>query len=462
MSVERPPADLNRAQVLASVRERLRALRSEPAYDGGAERFRERVRTVVVIGSSSRGGSSIFAEILRRTPQLLHFRAEVNPFFVMAGLSWPESGAGCDALGAADLGGAEENLSADLAFDCGTPLDTLPDDASVARFVVDLTVRLTMQWPTIAIALPDVRAAVTATLAMLRQEHGWPVGGFPDAPLFHALFLARLRRVYPTINAHYYDLSRALVERHDPGAPLPDGPPSPLLVEEPPFVPIVPWRRASVEDLATLPVVVKTPSNAYRLPFLQALFPNAELKVLHLTRNVAASVNGLYDGWRFPGFYSHAVHVPLRIGGYTDRFPDWGGRWWKFDLPPDWQDWTHRGLEEVCAFQWRSAHLALLDWIEADPGRRDRVLRLRFEDVVGAAERREDLFGALTRWLGITLDAPLAHMLEGALPTVMATEAPRRQRWFERAALLSPILTDPTSRELMERLGYAPDPATWT
>jgi hypothetical protein len=455
-------ADPASQALLADVRARLHALRGEPGYDGGADRFRERVRTVVVIGSSSRGGSSIFAEILRRTPQLLHFRAEVNPFFVLAGLSWPESGAGSDALDASHAAPDLDALSADLAFDCGTALDVMPDAESVARFVVDLTVRLTMQWPTVAIALPEVRAAVTATLTELHDQHGWPLGGFPDAPLFHALFLARMRRVYPTINAHYYDLSRALVERWDPGAPLPAGPPSPVLVEEPPFVPIVPWRRATAEALATRPVVVKTPSNAYRLPFLQALFPNAEIKLLHLTRNVAASVNGLYDGWRFPGFYSHAVSVPLRIGGYSDTFPAWGARWWKFDLPPEWQDWTHRGLEEVCAFQWRSAHRALFDWAEADPARRDHVLRLRFEDVVGMRERREDLFGALTRWLGITMDAPLATVLAGALPAVMATEAPRRQRWFKRADLLSPVLSDPTSRELMERLGYAPDPATWT
>ncbi|MDP2310756.1 MAG: sulfotransferase [Pseudomonadota bacterium] len=461
MEAELPPTADDRGPLLAAVRERLRALRREPGYDAGPDRFLERVRTVVVIGSSSRGGSSIFAEILRRTPQLLHFRAEVNPFFVLAGLSWPESGTGCDALCAMDAPTRTDDLSADLAFDCGTALDTLPDEASVARFVVDLTVRLTLQWPTVAVALPDVRAAVAATLATLEDQHGWPPGGFPDAQLFHVLFLARMRRIYPTINPHYYDISRALVELHDPTAPLPDGPPSLLLIEEPPFVPIVPWRRASIEALGTRPVIVKTPSNAYRLPFLQALFPNAEIKLLHLTRNVAASVNGLYDGWRFPGFYSHRVHLPLRIAGYTDTFPAWGDRWWKFDLPPNWQAWTDRDLEEVCAFQWRSAHRAILDWIAGDPARRDRVLRLRFEDVVGARERREDLFGALAQWLGITLDPPLTALLDGALPPVMATEAPRHRRWFKRADLLSPVLSDPLSRELMEQLGYASDPTTW-
>ncbi len=445
---------------LEVVRARLARLRAEPGYGVGVDRFRERVRSVVVIGSSSRGGSSIFAEILRRTPQLLHFRAEINPFFVLHDRGYPESGSGCDALG--DDEGDLDALSAELADDCGTAEDGLPDAASEDRFAVELAVRLTMQWPQLAIELADVRAALADTLATLRDEHGWAVGAFPDAQLFHALFLARLRRGYPTINPYYYDLSRALVARFDPAATLPEGPPSPWLVEEPPFVCIAPWRRADADALAKKPLVVKTPSNAYRLPFLRRLFPNAELRVLHLTRNVAASVNGLYDGWRFPGFWSHAVHRPLAIRGYSDVFPAWGASWWKFDLAPGWEAWTECGLAEVCAFQWRAAHGAILDWLDADPDRRDASLRLRFEDVVGPRARQEDVYATLTRWLDIGLDGPLQGALEGALPTVMATETPRRRRWFERAEMLSPILADPASLSLMERLGYAPDPDSWT
>jgi hypothetical protein len=449
------------ASTPADVRARIRALQATPGYGTGADRFCERVRTVVLIGSSSRGGSSIFAEILRSTPQLLHFRAEVNPFFVLNGRSFPGSGTGSDALDASHAADAE-GLGDDLAQDCGTAEDGLPDDAAEARFAVELACRLTMQWPAQTFPLDQVRAAMASTLAALRADHGWAPGAFPDVQLFHALFLTRMRRTHPAINPYFYDLGRALLERVCPDAAPPTAPPSALLVEEPPFVTIGPWRRASVAALATRPLVIKTPSNAYRLPFLQALFPNARIRVLHLTRNIAASVNGLYDGWRFPGFYSHVVPEPLRIAGYTDHFPPFGDRWWKFDLPPGWEPWRDRGLEAVCGFQWRSAHAALLDWLDADGDRRDDALRLRFEDVVGPRERQQDAFGALVRWLGIDPDPRLAAVLGGALPTVMATETPRHQRWFKRAGLLSPVLADPASQALMERLGYAPDPATWT
>lgn len=439
---------------LQAVRARLTRLRADPGWSQGPDDLCQRVRQVVVIGSSSRGGSSIFAEILRRTPQLLHLRAEINPFFVLHERAWPFRG-DSDALTPADADCP--GLSLELAHDCGTAADELPPDA-VDTFAIDLAARLTLQWPDIEIAPGPVRVATTETLEALRRDHGWAPGAFPDTQLFHAHFLARIRRIWPGINPYFYDLPRALVARAAPDARVPEAPPCDGLVEEPPFVCVSPWRRASVAELAHKPLVIKTPSNAYRLPFLQALFPNAELRVLHLTRNVAASVNGLYDGWRFPGFWSHAVDTPLSIAGYTDTCGDSARNWWKFDLPPGWRAEVDRPLAQVCAFQWRTAHQHLLDWLDAAP--RDH-LRLRFEDVVGPAARQEALYRSLTRWLGISLDPPLAAALGGALPAVMATETPRRRRWFDRADLLSPVLADPANLSLMERLGYAPDPDTW-
>src|ERR671933_617493 len=51
----------------------------------------DRVRELVVVVSSSRGGSTLFGALLRRCPGLLHLRAEINPFFALAGL---DDGAG--------------------------------------------------------------------------------------------------------------------------------------------------------------------------------------------------------------------------------------------------------------------------------------------------------------------------------------------------------------------------------
>ena len=397
---------------------------------GGPRSFYEDVRDVIVIGSSSRGGSSIFAEMLRRNANLLHFQAEVNPFFVLSGLGFPQSGTRSDALDA-----SHARIVAGLGGECGQPATSLPEGADTLAFATDLTCRLCLQWPHLAFTLDDIHTRVVDTLRTLRARHGWGPAELRDIQLFHAHLYAGL----PDVNPYDYDIDRALVAAVCPDARPSRGPAGPFVIEEPPFVTIRPWHRASSEALATLPVVMKTPSNAYRLPFLRALFPNARVRVLHLTRNVAASVNGLYDGWRFPGFHSHRLPVELDIAGYDDR------HWWKFDLPPGWEAWTRRPLEEVCAFQWRSAHDALL-------GFEGERMSLRFEDVIGPG--RDAAFRRLSDWLGV----PVAGV---DLPPVMATERPRERRWFARAGLLEPVLTDPANRATMERLGYEQDPISW-
>jgi hypothetical protein len=219
-----------------------------------------------------------------------------------------------------------------------------------------------------------------------------------------------------------------------------------------------PWLPADAASLATRPLLVKTPSNAYRLPFLRALFPRARLRVLHLCRNAAASINGLYDGWRYRGFFSHRLDEPLDIAGYSDVFPEWGRRWWKFDLPPGWRAWTRRPLVEVCAFQWRSAHEAIL----AGKGLCDDYLAVRFEDAVGPLAARRALFERVSDWMGVPLESRLLGVLERGLPPIMATARPRHRRWYEKAELLEPVLGSSEIRDTMERLGYEDDPRHWT
>jgi len=447
---------------LVRARDRVRSLRAEALRQGAGTaapkaRLDRDLRRLVVIGSSSRGGSSIFAEVLRRTLDVVHLRAEINPFLRLHGcapgpaalLALDPRGDGLDATDPAPPG-----LWEDLAWDCGRPAEGLPDAAAQADFGLDLACRLSLQWPQERFELDEVQGAVSHCLARLQAEAGWAPGEYRDGQHFHALLLARLRRDHPAVDPFLYDLDRERIAECCPEARPPRQPPA-QVIEEPPFVTIGPWQRATAEELRRLPLLVKTPGNAYRLPWLAAALPQARLDLLHLTRNVAASVNGLFDGWRHVGFHAHHMPGRLHIGSYSEVVP--GGRdWWKFDLPPGWPDWTARRLEEVCAFQWRSAHTALLAAAEDLP--EDRVLRLRFEDFLGDPPRHLARVGG---WLGAALDHQRAGALSRALPAVMATHQPRHRRWFGRADLLEGVLTDPDNLSLMVRLGYELDPDGW-
>lgn len=412
--------------------------------------FTGKVRDLVVLASSSRSGSSMLAEMLRRTPALLHLRAEFNPYLRLAGLVPPDSGTSSDHLDAVHLAALTPErrrvFDEELSLDVGRPDPHVVPE----QFLLDAAWRFTVQWPTLEVDLADWLETARRVLAEVRARGLWNPARLPDVAWFHArLFEALAARGVP-VRPAYYDMP------HLTGPPGPGdarGAPGELLVEEPPFVLSLGWRYADETDLATRPLVIKTPSNAYRLGFLRALFPHARMRVLHLTRNPAASINGLYDGWLHHGFHAHRMDRPLRIERYgVDRPEDsW---WWKFDLPPGWQDYTDAPLPDVCALQWRSCHRAILDHVAAY---HLPYLRVRFEDLVHSPQRRAGVLAWITDWLGVPMDEPLRDIArDGLREPVSATVAPRPGRWRRRAEVVRAAI-GPTELTLAEELGYADD-----
>lgn len=417
--------------------------------------FCKQVREVVLIASSSRGGSSIFSEILRQSPELLHFQGEINPFLTIAGLNYPESGEDSDQLGAGQPVEKMARLAHELALEVGVtgPVD-LRNPLAYERFRHDLLWRLSGQWPETAFDPGFLERMLEQTLSILENEHGWPPGSFLDPQLFHILFLAAARSRYPEINPYYYDLRHDLIQRYCPEAVISLAPPSRIVIEESPYILITPRQAVTAEMAATRPLVIKTPGNVYRLPFLRQLFPQARLRIIHLVRNPADSISGLYDGWQYHGFFAHHLRHALAIKGYSDRFPEWGSHWWKYDLPPGWQAWREQPLEYLCGYQWRAAHAAILAGMEENPATR---LRLKFEELIGPLALRRQRFSELAAWLGIRGEELLATVSR-ELPPVMATTTlpPRQRRWFAKVELLRPVLTDPRLGivTLAHRLGY--------
>jgi hypothetical protein len=420
--------------------------------------FFEQVRDVVVIASSSRGGSTLVMELLRDSPDIRCLRGEINPFLRLTHLDARGSGTGSDALNVSHCHGAPARiLERELAIEAGSPAMRFePGHDDITLFAQDVCWRLMMQWPDTEIVPERVHSWIIDTFAELQAEHGWQPGEFRDEQLFHACFLRRVHSAIPHINPYYYDLDASLVRRMFPDANVPAGPPSDTIIEEPPFILLRPWRRCSERDLATCPLVLKTPSNAYRLDFLRALFPTARFRILHLMRNPAASVNGLIDGWLHHGFHAHRMDEPLAISGYCDVRPG-DAHWWKFDLPPQWQEWRQRPLQEVCGFQWYVTHAFILEFVE-----REGVdyFPLRFEDIIGSLQLRLEVMRRLCRWLEIPMHDRFSQAISQGTRPVMATRPPCNRRWVERSSKIEQVLKDAKIQEMIKRLAYT-DNSQW-
>jgi len=408
--------------------------------------FIDKVQDVVIIASSSRGGSSVFSETLRASPDLLHLQAELNPLLTLARLHPLDTG-GIDDHIPPGTPFDRDVLDRELAFDAGHrqagPVD-------LDRWASDLCWRLLVQWTAVDWEPDEVRDWLGSAWTDVLGDRS-PRAGLPDGALsaIHLAFIARARSRSARVDPRMWDLDTSSLPAGFSELPALTEAPVGAIIEEPPFVTVGPWVRAM--NGLDRPLVIKTPSNAYRLAFLKALFRKARFRVLHLTRNPAASINGLVDGWTYRGFHAHPVAPPLDIEGYGDQRPDDRGCW-KYDLAPGWRTVAHRPLVEVAAHQWVSAHRHVLGFLRAHP--EVETTRVRFEDVVGTQAVRRQTLEQVMDWLGAPIAPAFARVIEEPLDPVMATVRPRARRWFARAERLAPALRLEPVRQVARELGY--------
>lgn len=189
----------------------------------------------------------------------------------------------------------------------------------------------------------------------------------------------------------------------------------------------------------TVRIVEKTPKNCVRVPFIERVFPDAFF--IFLTRDPRTNINSLIEGWQKTGSY-HIGEGPsdLQVEGYS-------GGLWNFLMPPGWERYT-RGcsLQEVCAFQYRSANGAVLDALSHVP--ENRKATLRYEDLVAHPEKEvERLCGAT----GLSYSGGLRKIAE-QLPPVNASSPPDSQKWLKNEQQVLSVLE--TVKDVSEEMGY--------
>lgn len=355
---------------------------------------RSHIKKVVLLVGSSRGGTSHLFHLLQRSMQLLTPRAEELPF---TKLYLPGTGSSDKTR---DWNVAPEQ--ADVWWDhlgCDVGVGEPGWAGDWETYPEELAVRLPMQWPQLDVE--DVLKVVSESK-------------YPPNQLSSALHM-------DGVDTRFYD--GAGDESILLGPPRGDS-----LIEEPPFIkPLPRWR-----DWTKTTLLLKSSVNAYRLAMFPKLF--GQTQVLHLLRNPAAAVNGLMDGWLWHGFFSRKVG-DLAISGYSDMVP-WGREWWNFDLPPGWERFRVASLAEVCAFQWASAHAAIINEAE------ETAYRVRYEDLL---LKPEDTLAEVCSQLRI-------EELPHELMPVMATKQPERGRWKARSTEILHALRP--YEDICEDLGY--------
>lgn len=423
----------------AGVCRRARAALRSPG-DLGQTAVASDVERVVVILASSRGMSSFLYRLLRSTGSFVSLPGEHIHLYKMFGLLGPHEHDGVVHGADADPAGFVSALLDDLIVPSTEPVSV---QALLQRFARGLY----GQWHEM---LPPVEAMVRGLERVLPD-----LGAERHDPDLHFLrVVSHLRRNGLAIDPWYYDIAPEKLASVFPELPRPVGPPELSdVIEEPPFVVPGQGRSASRDDLRSRPLLLKSSSDAYRVDQIAKLFPAARITYVHLTRNPAASINGLVDGWLHRGFFSRRLRegCELSIPGYSEQ--PWGTRWWKFDLPPGWERVRSLPLADVGAFQWCSAHASILASLPAlDPA---SVLTVRGETLVEDASRQASLARILDH---AGVEPQLAMRAQPSV--VMSTAAPKPGRWRARQDVLATATSSDEVRRIASALGYGDRPGS--
>ncbi len=175
----------------------------------------------------------------------------------------------------------------------------------------------------------------------------------------------------------------------------------------------------------------KTPKNALRIPFFNALFPDAQF--IFLWRDPRQTLSSIMQAWRSGGWVTYK------------QLPGWDGPW-SMLLPPGWERLRGASLEQVAAFQWARSNEIALDDLSGLP--RQRWMALNYEDFLrdpAAAVR------SICAFAEIDFDQRLAEHLARPLPlSVHTLTPPAPEKWRVNQAEIERVL--PQLQPLIARL----------
>ena len=128
---------------------------------------------------------------------------------------------------------------------------------------------------------------------------------------------------------------------------------------------------------------------------------------------------------------------------FTSAF---GKRWWKFELPPNWREFTVSSLEDVCLNQWISTHQAII-------ASGVKTLQVHFEEFLSTPI---SVANKIVNYIGLP-----EMKFQQPFHFTMITETPKLMRWKKREAQLLELGKRSEVKDMMELLEYEMNPETW-
>jgi len=411
---------------------------------------KEDIKKVILILAASRSGSSLLYEILKQTDQLMSLDGECTPFYKLHKCSFPFNNLKSDLIESNNSQCLNylDNIFKDIALEIGI-------GSELQKFCFkdhsySLIRRLALQWPNLGLSLDQWESYLNNSYAKINTSNSqWNINNFYSLLIKDIQF----NNNNNNINYLYYD-DTGNKKKFSKNENFNKCPPNKYFcIEEPPFIFFKPRKRPCLDEYKSLPLIIKTSVDAYRVSFVKKLFPKAEFKIIYLKRNPAASIHGLFKGWLHKGFYSHNLKniKKLKIEGYSDIY-EWGTNWWKFDLPPEWEKVTSHPLEYVCGFQWMSANKSIIENINLES--QNDILIIKFEDFIENDTNRQKIFNNICKFIGIKLDNSINKFLNN-LPVVMATESPSNYRWKKHYDKIMNVVNQKDILELSKLMGYS-------
>jgi len=174
-------------------------------------------------------------------------------------------------------------------------------------------------------------------------------------------------------------------------------------------------------------IVEKSPKTCFRIPFINKLFPDC--KFIFLKRDGRSNINSLIEGWK-----------------RSEKYRRKEVKNWSFILPPGWEDYKERSVEDIAAFQWAESNKAAMTSLNKIESKRKYILK--YEDLI---ENPEKSIKEMANFIGIPPCSGLKKFSK-KLPEVNYISKPDKEKWKKNIDLIEK--TYPVIEPVMKEMGY--------